>query len=198
MLLLEKVAQILSAYQGRNKMHGRQFVDDVFELILLYANWFRCKFLFKLVPKRSVISKPAIWSRLDQCLAPSRRHAIIWTNVGLGYWRMCASLGLSAFNSVVISVDTIFAYAVHPTTWWRHQMETFPRYWPFVRGIQRWPVNSPHKGQWRGALMFFFDLRLNKRLSKQSQGWWCETPSCSLWRRCNEICGSRFVVLSYS
>ena len=30
----------------------------------------------------------------------------------------------------------------------------FPRYWPFVRGIHRWPVNSPHNGQWRGALMF--------------------------------------------
>ena len=33
---------------------------------------------------------------------------------------------------------------------WNH----FPRYWPFVRGIHRSPVNSPHKGQWRGALMF--------------------------------------------
>ena len=32
----------------------------------------------------------------------------------------------------------------------------FPRYWPFVRGIHRSPVNSPHKGQWRGALMFPF------------------------------------------
>ena len=30
----------------------------------------------------------------------------------------------------------------------------FPRYWPFVRGIHRSPVNSPHKGQWRPALMF--------------------------------------------
>ena len=30
----------------------------------------------------------------------------------------------------------------------------FPRYWLFVRGIHRSPVNSPHKGQWRGALMF--------------------------------------------
>ena len=28
------------------------------------------------------------------------------------------------------------------------------RYWPFVWGIHRSPVNSPHKGQWRGALMF--------------------------------------------
>ena len=30
----------------------------------------------------------------------------------------------------------------------------FPRYWSFVRGIHRSPVNSLHKGQWRGALMF--------------------------------------------
>ena len=29
----------------------------------------------------------------------------------------------------------------------------FPRYWPFVGGIHRSPVNSPRKGQWRGALM---------------------------------------------
>ena len=27
-------------------------------------------------------------------------------------------------------------------------------YWPFLWGIHRWPVNSPHKGQWRGTLMF--------------------------------------------
>ena len=33
---------------------------------------------------------------------------------------------------------------------WKH----FPRYWPFVRGIHQPPVNSPHKGQWRGVLMF--------------------------------------------
>ena len=29
-----------------------------------------------------------------------------------------------------------------------------PRYWPFVQGIHRSPVNSPHKGQWRRTLMF--------------------------------------------
>ena len=33
---------------------------------------------------------------------------------------------------------------------WKH----FPRYWPFVQGIHRSPLNSPDKGQWRGALMF--------------------------------------------
>ena len=35
-------------------------------------------------------------------------------------------------------------------TKWKH----FPRYWSFVRGIHRPAVNSPHKGQWRGASMF--------------------------------------------
>ena len=46
-------------------------------------------------------------------------------------------------------------------------------------------VNSPHKGPWRGALIFFFDLRPNRRLSKQSWGWWFETPLCPLWRHRN-------------
>ena len=42
----------------------------------------------------------------------------------------------------------------------------------------------------------FFDLRLNKRLSKQPWGWWFEMPSWSLWRHCNgnnpETTGSHF------
>ena len=33
----------------------------------------------------------------------------------------------------------------------------------------------------------FFDLCLNKRLSKQSWGWWFETLSCPLWRQCNAL-----------
>ena len=33
--------------------------------------------------------------------------------------------------------------------WWRHH---FPHYWPFVRGNHQSTANSPHKGQWRGAL----------------------------------------------
>ena len=33
----------------------------------------------------------------------------------------------------------------------------------------------------------FFDLRLNKRLSKQSWGWSFETLSCPLWRHCNGV-----------
>ena len=70
---------------------------------------------------------------------------------------------------------------------WKH----FPRYWPFIWGIHRPPVNSPHKSHWRGALIFpLICTRISnpvedKRLSKQSWGWWFETPSRSLLRHCN-------------
>ena len=63
---------------------------------------------------------------------------------------------------------------------WKH----FPRNWPFVRGIDRsgeFPTQRPVTR----SFDVFFDLRLNKRLSKQSWGWWIETPSWSLWRQCN-------------
>ena len=35
---------------------------------------------------------------------------------------------------------------------WKH----FPRHWPFVRGIHRSPVNSPHKGPWRELWCFLW------------------------------------------
>ena len=52
--------------------------------------------------------------------------------------------------------------------------------------------NSPVPGEFptqRPATRSFgvyFDLRPNKRLSKQSWGWWFETASCSLWRHRND------------
>ena len=49
----------------------------------------------------------------------------------------------------ILRVEQFF-YLYDDVIKWKH----FPRYWPFVRGIHRSPVNSPHKGQWRGALMF--------------------------------------------
>ena len=41
-------------------------------------------------------------------------------------------------------------------TWWRHQMETFSALLALCAGNSPIPVNSPHKGQWRGARMFSF------------------------------------------
>ena len=39
----------------------------------------------------------------------------------------------------------------------------------------------------------FFNLRLNKRLSKQPWGWWFETPSWSSWRQCNAALGNQLL-----
>ena len=71
-------------------------------------------------------------------------------------------------------------------TWWHHRMETFSALLALCAG------NSPVTGEFLSqravtrSFDFFFDLRLNKRLRKQSWGWWFETPSRSLWRHCNE------------
>ena len=48
-------------------------------------------------------------------------------------------------------IHVLFVYMYHDDV---IKWKPFSRYWPFVRGIHRSPVNSPHKGQWRGALMF--------------------------------------------
>ena len=52
---------------------------------------------------------------------------------------------LSSYSSMETNIDD-------DVIKWRH----FSRYWPFVRGIYRPSMNSPHKGQWRGALMFLW------------------------------------------
>ena len=49
----------------------------------------------------------------------------------------------------------------------------FPRYWPFVREIHRWPVNSPHKGLWWGALVFFLICAwINGSVNNREAGDW--------------------------
>ena len=69
---------------------------------------------------------------------------------------------------------------------WRHQMDTFSALLAFCAG------NSPVTGEFPTQMPVtrgfdvFFDLRLNEQLSKQSWGWWFETPLCSLWRQCND------------
>ena len=67
-------------------------------------------------------------------------------------------------------------------TWWRHQMATFSALLAF------WVRNSLVTGEFPSqrpvmrSSDVFFHLRLNKRLNKQSWGWWFQTPSLSLWR----------------
>ena len=70
--------------------------------------------------------------------------------------------------------------------WWRHQMETFSALLAFCAGNPSVTCEFPSQEPVTRSFGVFFDLHLNKRLSKQSSGWWFEIPSHSLWRHCNE------------
>ena len=69
--------------------------------------------------------------------------------------------------------------------WWRHQMETFSALLALCAEHSPVTVEFPSQRPATRSYDVFFDLRLNKRLNKQSWGWWFETPSCSLWRHSN-------------
>ena len=100
-----------------------------------------------------------------------------WLNFCLEYSN--ASIRWTASQEAFKPSDFIIDVYHDDVIKWKH----FPRYWPFVRGIHRSPVNSQHKGQRRFDVFFY--LRLNKRSSKQSWGWWFETLSSPLWRHSN-------------
>ena len=72
-------------------------------------------------------------------------------------------------------------------TWWRHQMEAFSALLALCAGEFTVPGEFPAQRPVTWSFDVFFDLRVNKRLSKQPRGWWLETPSWSLWRHRNDI-----------
>ena len=80
-------------------------------------------------------------------------------------------------------------------TWWRHQMETFSVLLALCAGNSPVPGEFPTQRPVTRSFDVFFDLRLNKQVSKQSWGWRFEPASSSLWRQCNEkLAPSRPVV----
>ena len=88
-------------------------------------------------PGDKSLSEPMLVILLTQlCVTPRHRVKAVKQR------RVMISEGLLLIVFFIIDHDDVIK--------WKH----FPRYWPFVRGIHRSPVNSPHKGQWRGALMF--------------------------------------------
>ena len=71
--------------------------------------------------------------------------------------------------------------------WWHHEMETFSALLALCEGKP--PVTGwfPPQRSVTRSFDVCFDLRLNKRLSKQSTARCFDTPSCSLWRHCYEF-----------
>ena len=92
----------------------------------------------------------------------------------LGLFSKCTLMNLTRWNGGANFISRIIHDDVIK---WKH----FPRYWPFVWGIPRFPAQKPVMRNFND----FFDLRLNKWLSKHSWGWWFETLPYPLWRHCN-------------
>ena len=72
-------------------------------------------------------------------------------------------------------------------SWKRHQMETFSALLAICAGNSPVPGEFPAQRPVTRNFDVFFDLRPNKRFSKQWWGWWVETPSSPLWRHCNVV-----------
>ena len=70
-------------------------------------------------------------------------------------------------------------------TWWRHQNGSIFRVTGPLCGELTGSGEYPAQRPVTQSFDVFFDLRPNKRLSKQPWGWWFQTPSWSLWRHCN-------------
>ena len=86
---------------------------------------------------------------------------------------------------------------VRKISWWRHQMETFSALLPISAGNSPVPGEFPAQRTVTRSFDFFFDQRPNKRLSKQSWGWWFETLSRPLWRQCNGNIAHRYFRLQF-
>ena len=89
--------------------------------------------------------------------------------------KMCLFIG-DVLDLVGVLLSVLVGLARLPRCLWDEhddviKWKLFLRYWPFVRGIRRSPVNSPHKGQWRRALMFsLIYTRINGWVNNREAG----------------------------
>ena len=120
------------------------------------------------------------------------------TRLNTGTWRVNLNMQRAPWivTICVISVKRIYminmSYSLFISnstgSWWRHQMEAFSALLAICAGNSPVPGEFPTQRPVTRSFDVFFDLRPNKRLSKQWRGWWFETQSCSLWRHCNDDC----------
>ena len=80
-------------------------------------------------------------------------------------------------------VALLQASIIYP--WWHHQMETFSMLLALCAGNSLVTDEFPSQRPLTQSFDVFFDLCLNKRLSKQMRCWWFETPLGSSWCHCN-------------
>ena len=150
-------------------------------------------------PDSGRIMLTTFWTQTPRCYSVG--HNIIWCNVLISSLnsgnilpiilsRFCCiylEIWDNYFWKTVPALQHIQIYVQTTKSWRRHQMELFYALQALCAG------NSPLTGEFPAQrpvtrnFDVFFDLYVNKRLSKQSWGWWFETSSCLLWRHSNDI-----------
>ena len=133
---------------------------------------------------------PCLWGLLYRWQAKHRKvhdfgYGRLTGTSWMNYDAIMVTHALAPWVSRVAVSMTLTMYEERVLSWWRHQMETFSALLALCAG------NSPVIGEFPSqrpvtrGFDVFFDLCLTKWLSKQSRGWWFDTPSQSLWRHCN-------------
>ena len=130
----------------RPRQNGRHFAEDTFNHIFVNENIrISIKFSLKFVPKGPINNIPSLVHIMALCRPGDKP----------------------------ISEPEMFSLLTHicvtPPQWikWKH----FPCYWPFVSGTHWSLVDSPHKGQWCGALIFpLICAWINSRANNQDTG----------------------------
>ena len=118
--------------------------------------------------------------------------AVIWGFVLLYY--QCLWIGLPIFARFASLMKVKYKSEIYGwngqlpkhKTWWCHQMETFSALLAICAGNSPVPSEFPAQRPVMQIFDVFFDLRLNKPLSKKSWGWWFEMLSSPLWCHRNE------------
>ena len=116
-----------------------------------------------------------------------------------------SSQNLNSGNFKQRNTDTRFTYLIHFAIYSRFYLSLYLymmtssngnifRVTGHLCGEFTGPGEFPTQRPVTRSFDVFFDLRLNKRLSKQSWGWWFETLSRPLWRQCNEMWSLRTVL----
>ena len=120
----------------------------------------------------TLVSNPRRYiGNLNASFGLSDHHNIMWPTRPLGDLHQNNSRGKIFYRSYKHFNECDFTHDIAMASWWRHQMETFSALLAICAGNSPVPVNSPHKGQWRGALMFsLICARINDWVNNREAG----------------------------
>ena len=186
--------------------HWNRFLPSSFDAFCKYHNW--CS-LFLLENKIYFRPNPLIWEdlKLNKNETKSLSKGRMWTThlplvvlLTLEPEMICSfrwsiflcgdgrvANYLSQFSANVVLPRHSFGVSVVTTTWWRYQTETISAILALCAGNPSVIGEFPSQRPVTRSFAVFFDMRLNKQLSKQSRRRWFETTSRSLLRQCNAI-----------